>query len=195
MNLNCLVCSDCEKPMAVYELHDFYCSKTNLVIRLEERICLNCSATVLQVASLTPADSSNDVGRSESLEVTCASERPTKNLNKTFIQELIRIHFWEMVKNLCFLKTKCIWYRGFEIDLWETLHGDNKLKLMPEQINNLKAVSQNMNMWVINPSDWYGLENQDTPFVTVKTWQKLYAKRQEKFKTANELNGHSGKSS
>lgn len=186
MNYNCLVCSSCEKIMATYELHEFYCSKTNLVIKLEERVCLTCGADALQIVNVTSADAEGDMGRSESLEITCSGNRPQKKLSKSFISELIQIYFWERIKNLCFLKTKCVWYKGYEIDLWDSINGYNKLNLMPEQIEVLSLLSKNLNLWVLNPADWYGMENQATPFISIKNWQRLLSKKDQKFKSANE---------
>lgn len=186
MNINTLVCSDCEEGMVVYELHDLYCDRTNMVMQLEERICLQCGARVFQIVNLFSTNQPVEVGRSETLEVTFNSTKRDRHFSKTFISKLMRTHYMEKVKNMCFAKSKHIWYKGFEIDLWESINGNNKLNLSEGEIKSLKDISSGLSVWAIDPEDWIGYENLASSFINIRAWLRLYEKRSKLFKpTAN----------
>lgn len=186
MILNSIVCSDCEEIMTVYELHDLYCEKTNMVMQLEERLCLHCSARILQIVGMFSSEQAVNVGRSETLAVTFNSNKRERTFSKTLISKLMRLHYLEKVKNICFCKSKHVWYKGFELDLWESLNGDNKLSLSEEEINSLKDISNGLSVWAIDPEDWIGYENLTSNFINIRAWQRLYEKRSKLFKpTAN----------
>lgn len=159
-----------------------------MVIKLEERLCTYCGAKVLQIVDVIHHTQLNELGRSESIEVTCTDYREDKTLSKELISELMRIFFLEKIKRICLHKTKYIWYSGYEIDLWESLNGNNRLALDAEDILAIDNLSKNLNLWVVNPVDWNGLENNALPFIPLRSWRKLYTQRNEKFKkVSNEL--------
>lgn len=183
MLINSIICSDCNEVMTTYELHDFYCDKSKLVLQIEEKVCLQCSGSVLQMVNMFPATQNFDVGRSESLEVSLTSERIPRDLSKIELVKLMQLYFFEKVKSICVNKKKHIWYRGFEIQLWETISGtSNALDLSKEEILSLINISEHLNVWVINPTDWIGFETHTNPFIALKAWKKLYANATQLFK-------------
>lgn len=197
MLINSIICADCDEVMHVYELHDFYCADSKLVLQVEERVCLQCSATVWQLVNLSAASQSIQVGRSESLEVSLTSERQDRSIPKKQLNKLMQLYFYEKVKNICFEKQHHIWYCGYEIELWENVIGvSDTLSLSQEQILAIKDISKGIDMWVIGPQDWAGLEHLALPFISIKDWKNLYEKRNKLFKPfENEQSQHPGKSS
>jgi hypothetical protein len=183
MLLNSIICADCEEIMAVYELHDFYCEKSKLVLQIEERLCLQCSSAVWQIVNVFPADHNLEVGRSESLEVSLTSDRVSRALSAAQINSLTKVYFLEKLKNLCLNKKNHIWYDKFEIELWESLLGlSDSIELAKEEIFFLKSISESLNVWGINPSNWAGLEKQPSPLINLKAWKELYNNRKQLFK-------------
>ena len=197
MLINSIICADCDEVMTVYELHDFYCADSKLVLQVEERVCLRCSSSTWQLVNLSAASQSIQIGRSESFEVTLTSERQDRKISKTQLSKLMRLYFYERFKNICFEKRDHIWYRGYDIELWENVIGvSNTLALSKEQIRAIKDISEGINMWVIGSQDWVGFEHQTLPFITLKAWKKLYENRHQLFKPfANEQSHYPGKSS
>lgn len=197
MLINSILCADCDEVMTVYELHDFYCADSKLVLQVEERVCLQCSSSTWQLVNLTSASQNMQLSRSESLEVTLTSERPVREISKTQLNKLMRLYFYERFKNICFEKKEHIWYCGYEIELWENVIGvSNTLSLSKEKRRTIKYIGEGLDMWVIGSQDWVGFEKQTLPFITLKVWKKLYENRQKLFKPlANEHTYHSGKSS
>lgn len=197
MLINSIICADCDEVMTVYELHDFYCADSKLVLQVEERVCLRCSASAWQLVNLSAASQSIQIGRSESFEVTLTSERRDRKISKTQLNKLMRLYFYERFKNICFEKKYHVWYRGYDIELWENVIGiSNTLALSKEQIRAIKDISEGINMWVIGSQDWVGFEHQTLPFITLKAWEKLYANRHQLFKpSVNEQSHYPGKSS
>jgi len=183
MLINSIICADCNEVMTTYELHDFYCDTSKLVLQIEERVCLQCSASVWQMVNLYPASQNFDVGRSESLDVSLTSERVERNLSKIQRSKLMQLYFLEKVRSICVNKKKHIWYRGFEIQLWETINGtSNAIDLSKEDILSLINISEHLDIWVINPADWIGFEKHASPFINLKAWKKLYANATQLFK-------------
>ena len=183
MLINSIICADCDEVMTTYELRDFYCSKSKLVLQIEERVCLQCSATVWQIVNVFAASQNLDIGRSESIEFSLTNERADRVLSVSQINKLIKLYFLEKVKNICLNKRGHIWYDKFEIDLWESLIGvSNKLEVAKEDILSLTIISESLNIWAINPSSWVGLENQTYPFIPLKAWKKLYTNKTKLFK-------------
>jgi len=183
MLLNSIICADCEEIMAVYELHDFYCEKSKLVLQIEERLCLQCSSAVWQIVNVFPVDHNLEVGRSESLEVSLTSDRVSRALSAAQINSLTKVYFLEKLKNLCLNKKNHIWYDKFEIELWESLLGlSDSIELAKEEIFFLKSISESLNVWGINPSNWAGLEKQPSPLINLKAWKELYNNRKQLFK-------------
>jgi hypothetical protein len=169
--------------MAVYELHDFYCEKSKLVLQIEERLCLQCSSAVWQIVNVFPVDHNLEVGRSESLEVSLTSDRVSRALSAAQINSLTKVYFLEKLKNLCLNKKNHIWYDKFEIELWESLLGlSDSIELAKEEIFFLKSISESLNVWGINPSNWAGLEKQPSPLINLKAWKELYNNRKQLFK-------------
>lgn len=197
MLINSIICADCDEVMTVYELHDFYCADSKLVLQVEERVCLQCSSSTWQLVNLSAANQSVQIGRSESFEVTLTSERQDRKISKTQLNKLMQLYFYERFKNICFEKKNHIWYRGYDIELWENVIGvSNTLALSKEQLRAIKDISKGINMWVIGPQDWVGFEYQTLPFITLKSWKKLYENQHQLFKAfANEQSHHPGKSS
>ena len=197
MLINSIICADCDEVMTVYELHDFYCADSKLVLQVEERVCLQCSSSTWQLVNLTSASQNMQLSRSESLEVTLTSERPVREISKTQLNKLMRLYFYERFKNICFEKKEHIWYCGYEIELWENVIGvSNTLSLSKEKRRTIKYIGEGLDMWVIGSQDWVGFEKQTLPFITLKVWKKLYENRHKLFKPlANEHTYHSGKSS
>jgi hypothetical protein len=186
MLINSLICADCKEVMSLYELHDFYCAKSKLVLQLEERVCLQCASSIWQVVNVFAANQNLDVGRSESLEVSLSSERVVRDLTPIQIDRLIKLYFIEKVKSICINVKGHVWYDKFEIDLWESLIGlSNEIDLSKEEILSLSTISESMNIWVINPLSWVGFENQPTAFITLKAWKKLYANAPKLFKKSS----------
>lgn len=189
MLINSIICADCDEVMTVYELHDFYCAKSKLVLQIEERVCLQCSSSVWQLVNVFAASQHLDIGRSESLEVSLMGNRAERVLSASKINTLIKIYFLEKVKNICLNKKGHIWYDKFEIDLWESLIGvSDKIEISKEDSLSLKTISESLNIWVIDPSNWVGFENQTTAFISSKAWKKLYTDKTKLFKktTAHE---------
>jgi hypothetical protein len=185
MLINSIICADCQEVMAVYELYDFYCDKSKLVLQMEERVCLQCSGSILQIVNVLPTCQNLEIGRSESLEISLISERVERNLSEEQISKLIKLYFWEKLKTLCLNKTNRVWYDKFEIELWEALLGlSSNIELAKEEILALKSISESLNIWGINPSNWTGLEKQASPFISIKAWKALYANRKKLFKTS-----------
>jgi hypothetical protein len=186
MLINSLICADCCELMTVYELHDFYCAKSKLILQIEERVCLHCGASVWQmvnVVSPSNTDSNLEVGRSESLELSLTSERIQRVLSGKHINALIKLYFLEKIKNICLSNKHSVWYNQFEIDLWEVVIGlSNKIDVSKKDILSLKIISESINLWVIDPSNWEGLKEQPNPFIDLRAWKKLYANRQQLFK-------------
>jgi hypothetical protein len=173
--------------MSTYELHDFYCDKSKLVLQIEERVCLQCSASVWQMISLLPANQNFEVGRSESLDVSLNSERVERNLSKIQRNKLMRLYFLEKVKSICVNKKSHIWYRGYEVHLWESINGiSHAIDLAKEEILSLITISEHLDLWVINPADWIGFEKQANPFITLKAWKKLYENRTQLYKQTSQ---------
>lgn len=197
MLINSIICADCDEAMTIYELHDFYCADSKLVLQVEERVCLHCGTNVWQSVNLSSASQSVQIGRSESLEVTLISERQDRKISKAQLNKLMRLYFYDKFKNICFEKKEHIWYRKYEIELWENIIGvSNTLALSREQILTIKDISEGINMWIIDPQDWIGFEKQTLPFITKKAWERLYANRYKLFKPfANEQSQHTGKPS
>jgi len=188
MLINSIICADCSEVMTVYDLHDFYCSKSKLVLQIEERVCLQCGSSVWQMVNVTPASNNFEVGRSESLEVSLTSERVVRDLSEVQRTKLMQLYFLEKIKCICVNKSKHMWYAGFEIQLWETINGhSDALSLSKEEKISLMSISEHLDIWLINPSDWSGFETQPWPFIPLKSWKKLYANATQLFKkTSNE---------
>lgn len=189
MLINSIICADCDEVMTIYELHDFYCAKSKLVLQIEERVCLQCSGSVWQIVNVFAANQHVDLGRSESLEVSLMGNRVERVLSAGKINTLIKIYFLEKVKNICLNKKGHIWYDKFEVDLWESIYGlSNKIEISKEDSLALKTISESLGTWVIDPSNWLGFENQHTAFIGIKAWKKLYTDRTKLFKksTAHE---------
>jgi hypothetical protein len=194
MLINSIICADCKEVMSVYELHDFYCEQSKLVLQIEERVCLQCAGSVWQTVNVFAANQHSDIGRSESLEVSLASERVIRNLTQLQIDRLIKLFFLEKIKSICANKKGHIWYDGFEIELWESMLGrSNEIDLSKEEILCLTTISESMNIWAINPLCWIGFEKQPTAFISLKAWRKLYANAPQLFKTSS--NEHEPQSS
>lgn len=189
MLINSLICADCCELMTIYELHDFYCAESKLILQIEERVCLHCGASVWQmvnVISTTHIDSNLEVGRSESLELSLMNERVQRVLSESHINALIKLYFLEKIKNICLNNKHIVWYKQFEIDLWEAVLGlSNKIELSKKDMLLLKTISESINTWVIDPSSWEGVKQQPNPFINLKAWKKLYANRKQTFKTTS----------
>lgn len=186
MLINSIICADCKEVMSTYDLYDFYYAHNKLVLQIEERVCLQCAGSVWQIVDVFAANTNLSIGRSESLEVSLASERVVRDLTPEQIARLIKLYFIEKVKSVCINKKGLSWYDKFEVDLWESLTGiSNKIDLSKDEIISLKTISNSMNIWVINPLSWVGCENQPTSFINLKNWKKLYANIPQLFKTAS----------
>lgn len=197
MLINSIICADCDEAMTIYELHDFYCADSKLVLQVEERVCLHCSSSVWQLVNLSEASQGLQIGRSESLEITLTSEREDRQISKTRLNKLMQLYFYEKFKNICFEKKAHVWYKKYEIELWENVIGiSNTLSLSKEQILALASISKGLDMWIIDPQDWLGFEKQNLPFMQLRAWERLYHNRHKLFKPLiNEQSQHAGKPS
>jgi len=185
MLINSIICADCKEVMSTYDLYDFYYARNKLVLQIEERVCLQCAGSVWQIVDVFAANKDLVIGRSESLEVSLASERVVRDLTPSQIDRLIKLYFIEKIKSICINKKGLSWYDKFEVYLWESLNGiSNKIDLSKDEITSLKNISSSMNIWVINPLSWVGCENQPTAFISLKAWKKLYDNASKLFKTS-----------
>jgi len=187
MLINSIICADCNEVMSVYDLHDFYCDKSKLVLQIEERVCLQCGASIWQMINVFPAVQNFEVGRSESLEVSLTTERLPRELSEIQLIKLMQLYFFEKIKSICVNKKNNVWYRGFEIHLWEAINGHSDvLDLSKEEIISLINISEHLSIWVINPSDWLGFEKRTKPFIPLKAWKQLHENKEKLFKPSHE---------
>jgi hypothetical protein len=139
------------------------------------------------MVNVIPSAQNFDVGRSESLEVSLTSERVARDLSEIQRIKLIQLYFFEKIKSICVNKKNHIWYRGFEIQLWETINGySDAIDLSKEEILSLIHISEHLNIWVINPSDWLGFEKRTKPFIPLKTWKQLHENKAQLFIPSHE---------
>lgn len=109
----------------------------------------------------------------------------------------MQLYFYEKFKNICFEKKAHVWYKKYEIELWENVVGiSNTLSLSKEQILALASISKGLDMWIIDPQDWLGFEKQNLPFIQLRAWERLYHNRHKLFKPLiNEQSQYAGKPS
>lgn len=109
----------------------------------------------------------------------------------------MQLYFYEKFKNICFEKKAHVWYKKYEIELWENVVGiSNTLSLSKEQILALDSISKGLDMWIIDPQDWLGFEKQNLPFIQLRAWERLYHNRHKLFKPLiNEQSQYAGKPS
>jgi hypothetical protein len=134
-----------------------------------------------------PAVQNFEVGRSESLEVSLTTERLPRELSEIQLIKLMQLYFFEKIKSICVNKKNNVWYRGFEIHLWEAINGHSDvLDLSKEEIISLINISEHLSIWVINPSDWLGFEKRTKPFIPLKAWKQLHENKEKLFKPSHE---------
>jgi hypothetical protein len=175
---NITLCSDCDKIMVNYDLHEFCCKRTNVILGMEEKLCLNCGSKVIETLSLMPASLSTGIfSRTESIEISIDPERPSKVLDEDLLYNLVINNYKNVITTLCASKTDAIWYAGYEIDLWKALNDQPSiLKLDPQKKIYLTELYKSIKLWIIDPDYWLTYGTFDSPFISLKKWENLFKK-------------------
>lgn len=184
------MCSDCNKPMVNYDLHEFTCRRTNITISLEEKLCLSCSSKVMNVVDIAFEDMYSSIGRLESLAMSFDDEEThQKKLDPSFVYKLVLQHYRNFLQDVCFKKTGNLFYPGFDYDLWESILGiNNKIRISNKCIYYIKSYVKSTGLWFSCPTSSTVLNENVYPFIKVEDWVELYnARRRTKLNEQSTL--------
>jgi hypothetical protein len=161
--------------MKAIDLTDFCCHSASLQVSIKEYTCLQCGNSALQVVSVTDTDTSNKLGRIETLEVTCLSDKPNKNISQKMLLSLIQEYFKKIVSDMCQKLFQANWVYKFDIILWDIIHSSKLNRLQySEELKEIKNIAYKLNMWTVYPDSWNNLHNTDKEYVSFNTWKWMH---------------------
>jgi hypothetical protein len=191
---NILICADCNKPMVSYDLHEFKCDKTNITLKMEEKLCLFCTSKTLSIVDTRFGDAQFNIGRTEALDVTLSDDRVSKYLEPEFIYNVVLNHYKNYILNLCVVKTGYVWYDGFEIDLWESITSkSNRLKLTKKQISDMRLYVKSTGYWLTAPGHELDFDSSILPLIKVEEWLEIYKRKQTQKSNEQQRTGRTEK--
>lgn len=166
--------------MISYDVHEFKCDKTNITLKMQEKLCLFCASKTLSILDVSFKSDQSNIGRTEALDVTLSDEPNSKTLSPDFVYSIILNYYKNYIINLCLTKTGYVWYDGFEIDLWEDITGiSNRLKLNKKQVADMQAYVKSIGFWLIDPDYWTNFDSPILPFITIDDWLGLQKTKQK----------------
>jgi hypothetical protein len=170
-----LICPDCIIRMKETDLMDFCCHSVSLQVSLKEYICLQCGNSALQVSSIGDVTENSKLGRLETLEVTCLSEKQNKNISQKMLMSLIKEYLTKIVSDMCQKLFQASWIHKFEIILWDVIHKNDLNKLQYyEEFKEIKNIAYKLNTWTVRANSWNNLENTDNEYVSFNTWKWMH---------------------
>lgn len=188
------ICPDCLGIMRVFDLYDYYCKKVNMKLSIEHQACLQCGNAVMQIINMGPPESESAIGRTESMEITCAEHRSDVHIKQAVLYDLVKNYYANIIHGLCYELFGKPWVNGFEILLWEAVHDMSAdIELNAEEMLRLRSLYENTQLWLINPGDWNNRKDQpDIAFVSINEWSWMYKNKEQLRIENNDKLAHAG---
>lgn len=182
-----VTCSHCLKLMVSYDLHEIYCKQVALVVTMDELICTECGAAVLRVADVHTPEEPCIIGRTESIELTCFSERVPPKLSESYIIGLVHAYYLDYTKNICSIVFGANWVVGFEVYLWQALNNlpEAPFRLSLSCISKLQGLNTALNLWPVLAACW-DINNTHGEYALISnaSWCTLYKNKTTIFRNS-----------
>jgi hypothetical protein len=185
-----LICPDCLEYMTVVDLLDYYCKKAKLCVSIEEHVCLRCANAALKVADVYEAEHGSSLGRTETIEMTCFSDKENRKMNDVFLFSLIKEHYLKMVRQVCQDIFDANWIPWYEVKLWEAVtygHNTSGKIINKKTLEEIRMLASHTDCWIVNPSSWGTMVDATSCYVTLNEWRWLYNKIKHQAPLLHEL--------
>lgn len=183
-----ILCPDCLKVLRNIDYIDQYCEAADMQVGVEEHVCLSCGVSVYKLVNIRALDNNEFIGRQETIEYTCFSEKDYKDIPQDLLLNVVEQHYINLHVSLCRKLYKRDWVPALEIILWEAVSD----KTIPDlsshfsEFEEIRLIASKLKVWLINTAYWNNMKDTGLKLVSDKKWKNML-KNKTKLLSVDEL--------